>query len=100
MAFKKTRATRTTPPKSADDFINAAEKKPVLERTLEERLAQRAIGVNYNALALRMTEQQKKLLSFAARKQGTSMQKLIADVLHPWLEERYGKEFDQQEYEY
>lgn len=24
--------------------------------------------------------------------------KLIADVLHPWLETHYGKEFDQQQY--
>ncbi|MCG7292883.1 hypothetical protein MHJ98_11140 [Corynebacterium afermentans] len=96
MAFKKTRATRKTPPKGADEFINAAEEKPASEYTVNERLAQRATGVSYNALTLRMTERQKGLLDYAAERQGTSKQKLIAGLLHPWLEEHYGKDFDQQ----
>lgn len=77
-------------------FLNGAEKQTLdaAEETRklspEARTRIRARGKKYNLYSLRGTEQQQQLLQRAAEQEGTSIQKLLASLAFPILEEKYG----------
>ena len=79
-----------------DAFVNGAEKQTLdtAEETRklspEARTRIRARGKKYNLYSLRGTEQQQQLLQYAAEQEGTSIQKLLASLAFPILEEKYG----------
>lgn len=79
-----------------DAFLNGAEKQNLntAEETRkldpETRARLRSRGDKINIYVIRGTRQQHELLKHAAKKENTSMQKLIWDRLIRELEEKYG----------
>lgn len=79
-------------------FLNGAEKHDI--DTAEEtrklnakaRTKLRANGKNSNLYAIRGTTQQQKLIQYAAEEKGVSIQKLLASLIFPVLEEKYGQD--------
>lgn len=79
-------------------FLNGAEKQDI--DTAEEtrklntkaRAKLRADGKNFNLYALRGTTQQQQLIQHAAEEEGRSIQKLLASLVFPVLEEKYGQD--------
>lgn len=79
-------------------FLNGAEKHDI--DTAEEtrklntkaRAKLRANGKNSNLYALRGTTQQQQLIQYAAEEEGRSIQKLLASLVFPVLEEKYGRD--------
>lgn len=78
-------------------FLNGAEKQDI--DTAEEtrklntkaRAKLRANGKNFNLYALRGTAQQQQLIQYAAEEEDVSIQKLLASLVFPVLEEKYGQ---------
>lgn len=79
-------------------FLNGAEKHDI--DTAEEtrklntkaRAKLRADGKNSNLYALRGTTQQQQLIQYAAEEEDVSIQKLLASLIFPVLEEKYGQD--------
>ena len=79
-------------------FLNGAEKHDI--DTAEEtrklntkaRTKLRANGKNSNLYALRGTTQQQQLIQYAAEEEDVSIQKLLASLVFPVLEEKYGRD--------
>ena len=79
-------------------FLNGAEKQDI--DTAEEtrklntkaRAKLRANGKNFNLYALRGTTQQQQLIQYAAEEEGRSIQNLLASLIFPILEEKYGQD--------
>ena len=79
-------------------FLNGAEKQDI--DTAEEtrklntkaRAKLRANGKNFNLYALRGTTQQQQLIQYAAEEEGRSIQNLLASLIFPVLEEKYGQD--------
>lgn len=79
-------------------FLNGAEKNDI--DTAEEtrklstkaRAKLRARGKNSNLYALRGTAQQQQLIQYAAEEEGRSIQNLLASLVFPVLEEKYGRD--------
>ena len=79
-------------------FLNGAEKHDI--DTAEEtrklntkaRTKLRANGKNSNLYALRGTTQQQQLIQYAAEEEGRSIQNLLASLVFPVLEEKYGRD--------
>lgn len=79
-------------------FLNGAEKHDI--DTAEEtrklntkaRAKLRANGKNSNLYALRGTTQQQQLIQYAAEEEGRSIQNLLASLVFPVLEEKYGRD--------
>ena len=79
-------------------FLNGAEKQDI--DTAEEtrklntkaRTKLRANGKNFNLYALRGTTQQQQLIQYAAKEEGRSIQNLLASLIFPVLEEKYGQD--------
>ena len=77
-------------------FLNGAEKHDIdtAEETrklnAEARTKLRANGKNSNLYALRGTTQQQRLIQYAAEEENLSIQKLLASLAFPILEEKYG----------
>ena len=79
-------------------FLNGAEKQDI--DTAEEtrklntkaRTKLRANGKNFNLYALRGTTQQQRLIQYAAEEEGRSIQNLLASLIFPVLEEKYGQD--------
>lgn len=79
-------------------FLNGAEKHDI--DTAEEtrklntkaRAKLRADGKNSNLYALRGTTQQQQLIQYAAEEEDVSIQKLLASLVFPVLEEKYGRD--------
>lgn len=92
------RGTRSTSLSAHDmgSWIESAEEKRPHEMTIEERVEKRASGIYFNGVTLRVTEAQRDLLKFAAKRENTSVQKLIENLLQPYLEEYHGEAFDNQ----
>ncbi|AKK07414.1 hypothetical protein CMUST_15625 (plasmid) [Corynebacterium mustelae] len=77
------------------DLMAKAEATPI-SRTVEERIATRAEGRYFTLLTYRGTEEQKDLIDFAAATERMSIQKLLEGIIMPYLEEKYGENFDNQ----
>jgi hypothetical protein len=90
----RSRAPRTSPKISEEEFVAGAEKPAPADRTTEQRLAERASGRYFQLLSYRGTEAQKALIDYAAEREGTSIQKLLEGILMPELERRYGQDYD------
>ena len=79
-------------------FLNGAEKHDIdpAEETCKlntkARTKLRARGKNFNLYALRGTAQQQQLIQYAAEEKGVSIQKLLASLVFPVLEEKYGRD--------
>ena len=79
-----------------DAFLNGAEKQNLdaAEETRkldpETRARLRSRGDKINIYVIRGTRQQRELLKHAAEKENTSIQKLLASLAFPILEEKYG----------
>ena len=79
-------------------FLNGAEKHDIdtAEETrklnAEARTKLRANGKNSNLYALRGTTQQQRLIQYAAEQENLSIQKLLASLVFPVLEEKYGQD--------
>ena len=86
--------TVRTPRQTEDDFIAAYEKPNTTELPLDERVAARAEGRYFQLLSYRGTEDQKKLIDYAAAKEGKSKQKLLEGIIMRRLEELLGSEVD------
>ena len=79
-------------------FLNGAEKHDI--DTAEEtrklnakaRTKLRANGKNSNLYALRGTTQQQQLIQYAAEEERRSIQNLLASLIFPVLEEKYGRD--------
>jgi mucin-2 len=79
-------------------FLNGAEKHDI--DTAEEtrklntkaRAELRADGKNSNLYALRGTTQQQQIIQYAAKEEDVSIQKLLASLIFPVLEEKYGQD--------
>lgn len=90
----QTRRTHSDP----EAFLNGAEKQDI--DTAEEtrklntkaRAKLRANGKNFNLYALRGTTQQQQLIQYAAEEEGRSIQNLLASLIFPVLEEKYGRD--------
>lgn len=91
------RASRQNKTKAAEAFENGAEKHAIdaveYTRTLpaKARAIQRRKGTKFTIYALRGTEQQKRLVAFAAEQEDLSAQRILAEIFEI-LEERYGAE--------
>lgn len=78
-------------------FLTGAEKHDIdtAEETrklnAEARTKLRANGKNSNLYALRGTTQQQRLIQYAAEEENLSIQKLLASLIFPVLEEKYGQ---------
>lgn len=77
------------------DLMAKAEATPI-SRTIKERIATRAEGRYFTLLTYRGTEEQKDLIDFAAATERMSIQKLLEGIIMPYLEEKYGENFDNQ----
>ena len=94
VGLDQTRRTHGDP----EAFLNGAEKHDI--DTAEEtrklntkaRTKLRANGKNSNLYAIRGTPQQQKLIQHAAEEKGVSIQKLLASLIFPVLEEKYGQD--------
>lgn len=91
------RATRQKK-KTAEAFENGAEKHTIdaVEYTrysclAKARAIQRRKGTKSTIYTLRGTEQQKRLVAFAAEQEGVSIQKIYSQIFDI-LEEKYGAE--------
>ena len=79
-------------------FLNGAEKHDIdtaeetRKLTTKARTNLRANGKNFNLYALRGTTQQQKLIQYAAEEEDVSIQKLLASLVFPVLEEKYGQD--------
>jgi hypothetical protein len=79
-------------------FLNGAEKHDIdpAEEThklnTKARTKLRADGKNFNLYALRGTTQQQQLIQYAAKEEGRSIQNLLASLIFPVLEEKYGRD--------
>ena len=77
-------------------FLNGAEKQNlnIAEEARkidpETRARLRSRGDKINIYVIRGTRQQRELLKHAAEKENTSIQKLLASLAFPILEEKYG----------
>lgn len=93
VGLDQTRRTHSDP----EAFLNGAEKHDI--DTAEEtrklntkaRTKLRARGKNSNLYALRGTAQQQQLIQYAAEEENVSIQKLLASLVFPVLEEKYGQ---------
>lgn len=91
------RAARQKKTKAAEAFENGAEKHTIdaaeYTRTLpaKARAIQRRKGTKSTIYTLRGTEQQKRLVAFAAEQEGVSIQKIYSQIFDI-LEEKYGAE--------
>lgn len=93
VGLDQTRRTHSDP----ETFLNGAEKHDI--DTAEEtrklntkaRAKLRANGKNSNLYALRGTAQQQQLIQYAAEEEGRSIQNLLASLVFPVLEEKYGQ---------
>ena len=94
IGLDQTRRTHSDP----ESFLNGAEKHDI--DTAEEtrklntkaRTKLRARGKNSNLYAIRGTTQQQQLIQYAAEEEGVSIQKLLASLIFPVLEEKYGQD--------
>ena len=94
VGLDQTRRTHSDP----EAFLNGAEKQDI--DTAEEtrklntkaRAKLRANGKNSNLYALRGTTQQQQLIQYAAEEEGRSIQNLLASLVFPVLEEKYGRD--------
>jgi len=79
-------------------FLNGAEKHDIdtaeetRKLTTKARTNLRANGKNFNLYALRGTAQQQQLIQYAAEEEGRSIQNLLASLIFPVLEEKYGQD--------
>lgn len=79
-------------------FLNGAEKHDIdtaeetRKLTTKARAKLRARGKNSNLYALRGTAQQQQLIQYAAEQEEISIQKLLATLVFPVLEEKYGQD--------
>ena len=79
-------------------FLNGAEKHDIdtaeetRKLTTKARTNLRANGKNFNLYALRGTAQQQQLIQYAAEEEDVSIQKLLASLVFPVLEEKYGQD--------
>ena len=93
IGLDQSRRTHSDP----EAFLNGAEKHDI--DTAEEtrklntkaRAKLRADGKNFNLYALRGTTQQQQLIQHAAEEENLSIQKLLASLVFPVLEEKYGQ---------
>lgn len=89
--------TRRAGSRRAEDFVAKSEKHDIdaaaQTRALDAtaRAIARRKGIKYTIYTLRGTEQQKKLVEYAAEVEDKSMQQILAEMLDI-LEERYGAE--------
>lgn len=89
--------TRRAGSRRAEDFVAKSEKHNIdaAAQTRAMDTAARAIardeGIKFTIYTFRGTEQQKELIKYAAKREKTSMQQILAEILDI-LEERYGKE--------
>lgn len=89
---------RRAPNNDPEAFLTGAEKHDV--DTAEEtrklntkaRTRLRARGKNSNLYAIRGTAQQQQLIQHAAEEEDVSIQKLLASLIFPVLEEKYGQD--------
>lgn len=94
VGLDQSRRTHSDP----EAFLNGAEKNDI--DTAEEtrklstkaRTILRARGKNSNLYALRGTTQQQQLIRYAAEQEDLSIQKLLASLIFPALEEKYGRD--------
>ena len=94
IGLDQSRRTHSDP----EAFLNGAEKHDI--DTAEEtrklntkaRAKLRADGKNFNLYALRGTTQQQQLIQHAAEEEGRSIQNLLASLIFPVLEEKYGQD--------
>lgn len=94
VGLDQTRRTHSDP----EAFLNGAEKQDI--DTAEEtrklntkaRTKLRARGKNSNLYAIRGTTQQQQLIQYAAEEEDVSIQKLLASLVFPVLEEKYGRD--------
>lgn len=77
------------------ELMSKAESNPT-NHTIEERIKKRTQGRYFTLLTYRGTEEQKDLIDFAAATERMSIQKLLEGIIMPYLEEKYGKNFDNQ----
>ncbi len=81
-----------------ETFLNGAEKHAIdtaeetRKLTTKARTKLRARGKNSNLYALRGTAQQQQLIQHAAEEEDVSIQKLLASLIFPVLEEKYGRD--------
>lgn len=79
-------------------FLNGAEKHDIdpAEETCKlntkARTKLRANGKKSNLYAIRGTTQQQQLIQYAAEEEGRSIQNLLASLIFPVLEEKYGRD--------
>jgi mucin-2 len=93
VGLDQSRRTHSDP----EAFLNGAEKHDI--DTAEEtrklntkaRTKLRARGKNSNLYAIRGTAQQQQLIQYAAEEEDVSIQKLLASLVFPVLEEKYGQ---------
>lgn len=89
--------TRRAGSRRAEDFVAKSEKHNIdaAAQTRAMDTTARAIardeGIKFTIYTFRGTEQQKELIKYAAKREKTSMQQILAEILDI-LEERYGKE--------
>lgn len=94
VGLDQTRRTHSDP----EAFINGAEKHDIdtaeetRKLTTKARTKLRANGKNFNLYALRGTAQQQQLIQYAAEEEGRSIQNLLASLIFPVLEEKYGQD--------
>lgn len=94
VGLDRTRRTHSDP----EAFLNGAEKHDIdtaeetRKLTTKARTKLRARGKNSNLYALRGTAQQQQLIQHAAEEEDVSIQKLLASLIFPVLEEKYGRD--------
>lgn len=96
-AQQKRSGTRRAGSRHAEDFVAKSEKHDIdaaaQTRALDTtaRAIARRKGIKFTVYTLRGTEQQKKLVEYAAIVEDKSMQQILAEMFDI-LEERYGAE--------
>lgn len=96
-AQQKRGSTRRAGSRHAEDFVAKSEKHDIdaAAQTRALDITARAIarrkGIKFTVYTLRGTEQQKKLVEYAAEVEDKSMQQIFAEIFDI-LEERYGAE--------
>ena len=96
-AQQKRSGTRRAGSRRAEDFVAKSEKHDIdaaaQTRAMDTaaRAIARAEGITFTIYTLRGTQQQKKLVKYAAKREKKSMQQILAEMFDI-LEERYGAE--------
>ena len=94
-AQQKRSGTRRAGSRRAEDFVAKSEKHDIdaaaQTRALDAtaRVIARDQGIKYTIYTLRGTEQQKRLLDYAAKRERKSQQKILEEMFEI-LDERYG----------